>query len=72
LRFDVIRKQSLDVVIEFQLVSAHDAFLDVIVSLPGFVPIRVFSALGQQHVYEAFALAARPSYTLQLLKFHHA
>jgi hypothetical protein len=46
LRFDVIRKQPLNVIVEFQLFSAHDAPLDVVVSLSGFVPIRVFSAFG--------------------------
>jgi hypothetical protein len=44
--FDVVWKQSLDIVIEFQLFAAHDTPLDVIVGLPSFVPIRLFSTLG--------------------------
>jgi hypothetical protein len=43
---DVIRKQSLNIAVEFQLFSAYDAPLDVIVSLPSFIPIHLFSALG--------------------------
>jgi hypothetical protein len=46
LRFDVIRKQPLDIIVEFQLFSAHDAPLDVVVSLSGFIPVRLFSAFG--------------------------
>jgi len=68
LGFDVIGKQPLDIIVEFQLFSAHDTPLNVIVSFSGFVPVHLFSAFGKQHVYVAFALAARPSYTLQLLK----
>jgi hypothetical protein len=46
LGFYVIRKHTLDIVVEFQLFSAHDTPLDVIVSLTSFIPIRFFSALG--------------------------
>jgi hypothetical protein len=46
LRFDMTRKQPLDIIVEFQLFSAHDALLDVVVSLSGLVPVRLFSAFG--------------------------
>jgi hypothetical protein len=47
LRFDVIRKQPFDIIVEFQLFAAHDAPLDVVVSLSCFVPIHLFSAFGK-------------------------
>jgi hypothetical protein len=46
LRFDMTRKQPLDIIVEFQLFSAHNALLNVVVRLSGLVPIHLFSAFG--------------------------
>jgi len=60
----MVRKQSLHIPIQFQLITTHNRFLDFAVGIFGFVPVGFFADFGEEDVYVACAFTACSSDSL--------